>query len=195
MNSGKLFIVSAPSGAGKTTLVLKALEHLQGSCSLERVISYTSKQPRPGEQNGQDYYFVEEADFRSKIESGFFLEYSTSYGHYYGTPRYILDNLSQGKSYILVIDRAGAKQISQKTSEIVLIWIDIPDIETLEKRLVGRKTENEIQLKKRLLLAQEELLEEKVENFYDYHICNDIFESALQELISVISLNLPKAPN
>ncbi|MGE0009979.1 MAG: guanylate kinase [Candidatus Babeliales bacterium] len=190
MTPGKLFVVSAPSGAGKTSLVLKALEQLNGRCLVERVVSYTSKTPRPGDVHGFDYFFIPKEEFLVKIEEGFFIEYSTAYGNYYGTPAHIVDNVAQGNSYILVIDRAGAKQIAQKTEHAVLIWIDIPDIETLEKRLVLRKTEDEDQLRTRLLLAQKELLEEKQENFYHYHICNDIFENALGELLSVIVANL-----
>lgn len=190
MKTGKLFIVSAPSGAGKTTLVLAALECLHGTCAIQRVVAYTSRAPRPGEKHGYDYNYITQEEFLQKVEQGFFIEYSTAYGNYYGTPRSVIDNLSQGISSILVIDRAGAKQIKQKNDHVVLIWIDIPDIKTLENRLVGRKSETENQLKKRLLLAKQELLEEKEENFYQIHILNDIFENALQELLSVMLLNL-----
>lgn len=194
MNPGKLFIVSAPSGAGKTSLVQSALEHLQGQCPIERVISYTTKSPRAGEKHGHDYYFITQEEFLKKIEAGFFIEYSTAYGHYYGTPRSIVDDLVFGRSYILVIDRAGAKQIKLKTDQIVLIWINIESIETLEKRLLLRNTEDKNQLKQRLLLAHKELLEEKDEKFYEHHILNNVFEAALQELVLVIceSLGLEK---
>ncbi len=194
MNPGKLFIVSAPSGAGKTSLVQSALEHLEGQYPIERVITYTSKTPRPGEKHGHDYYFITQEEFVAKIEAGFFIEYSTAYGHYYGTPRSIIDDLVFGKSYILVIDRAGAKEIKRQTDAVVLIWINIVNIETLKKRLLLRNTEDENQLKTRLLLAHKELLEEKEEKFYKYHILNDVFENALLELISVIyeSLELEK---
>lgn len=187
MNPGRLFIVSAPSGAGKTTLVQKAIEALKDKLSIERVIGYTTKSPRPGDKHGQDYYFISQEEFLDKIREGFFIEYSTAYGNYYGTPGHILNDLATGKSYILVIDRAGAKQVKQKNDKVVLIWIDIPDIKTLENRLILRNTETEKQLKERLKLAQEELLEEKGEKFYQFHICNDVLETALQELISVIS--------
>lgn len=190
MNPGKLFIVSAPSGAGKTTLVLAALESLVGQCHIERVITYTTKTPRPGEKHGHDYYFISQEDFLVKVGQGFFIEYSTAYAHYYGTPRHIVERLAAGISYILVIDRVGAKQIKQQTDKVVLIWIDIPDIKTLENRLTNRNTETEKELKQRLLLAQQELLEEKEENFYQYHICNDVLENALQELLSVILASL-----
>lgn len=190
MNPGKLFIVSAPSGAGKTSLVLSALAHLEGQCSIERVITYTSKSPRPGEKHGHDYYFITQEEFLKKIEEGFFIEYSTAYGHYYGTPRSIVDALVTGMSYILVIDRAGAKQIKRQTDQVVLIWIHIENVETLEKRLIGRNTEDKKQLEQRLLLANKELLEEKEEKFYDHHILNDVFENALLELVFVICKSL-----
>src|SRR5581483_10666268 len=108
---GVLFIVSAPSGAGKTTLVNAALGSLKSSHAIERVITYTSRMPREGEIPGVDYHFISELEFQSRIKDGFFLEWSGAYGTYYGTPRGLLEDLEKGHHRILIPDRNGAQKI------------------------------------------------------------------------------------
>jgi guanylate kinase len=186
IRKGKLFIVSAPSGAGKTTLINELIGKLKPQYNIEKAITYTSRDARAEEQQGIDYHFIPVHDFEQKISEGYFLEYSTAYGTYYGTPSYILSNLHKGNSYILVIDRAGAKQIKMQHNEAVLIWIDVPSIEVLEARLRTRGTNTEDQIQKRLEIAKIEIEEEKAHKTYNYHIINDIFENTLHELSTII---------
>lgn len=193
VRQGKLFIVSAPSGAGKTSLVVAAVKRLSVEHPIERVVTYTTKQPRPGETPGQDYHYISIAEFKTKIVQGFFIEWSVSYGHYYGSPRSILDNLSRGVSLVLVIDRAGARQVYAQLKDVVLIWIYTKDITTLQERLTNRATENFEQMRRRLQLAQEEIEEEAREHLYQYHILNEAFENALLELEYAILSSLKKA--
>src|SRR5437879_4794715 len=105
---GKLFVISASSGAGKTTLVTAIITHMGGHVNLERVVTYTTRTPAPGDVPGVDYHFVTPAQFQEKIAAGFFMEWSTAYGHYYGSPRSVLDEVAAGNSRILILDRAGA---------------------------------------------------------------------------------------
>lgn len=183
---GKLIIVSAPSGAGKTTLINELIKGLKPQYAIERAVTYTSRDARLEEQQGIDYHFIPKHDFERKIQEGYFLEYSTVYGTYYGTPSYILSNLNQGCSYILVIDRAGAKQIKIQYKQALLIWIDIPSLEELESRLRSRGMNSEAQIQTRLKIAKLEIEEEKINRTYKYHLINDIFENALHELSTII---------
>ena len=139
---GNLFIVSAPSGAGKTSLVSKALELLSDK-SISRAITYTTKNPRKGEMHGKDYYFISKAEFEEKIQQDYFLEYSTAYGYYYGTPRSYIYDIESGHSYIMIIDRAGAQQITKQFDKAILIWICVKDLQTLKARFQKRNDQNE----------------------------------------------------
>lgn len=183
---GKLYIVSAPSGAGKTTLVEALLAN--GPHRLSRAITYTTRKPRNNERDGYDFHFLTEDAFKAKIEQGFFLEWSTAHAAYYGTPKSILDDLVHDRSYILVIDRIGAEQIRAQTEHAILIWITVPNMITLEKRLVGRATESRAQIDRRLKRAQQEMLLEQQCPLYDYHILNDDFNTALARLEHIICI-------
>lgn len=191
---GKFFIVSAPSGAGKTSLVSAAIERLSPYFSLERVITYTTKQPRKTDIPGKDYHFISVEEFQEKIKKGFFIEWSSSYGHYYGSGRNILDKLAQGISLISIIDRVGAAQISAQLDDVILIWIYTKDLAVLQERLSLRGTENSKQIECRLTLAQKELEAELKEGLYRHHILNDCFESALLKLEAVIKGTLEESP-
>jgi len=198
--SGKLFVISAPSGAGKTTLAEKVLEHLSSKYPIGRVVTYTSRVARQGEKNGQDYNFVSSQEFEQKMKDGFFLEWSGEYGHYYGTPRHIVDDLAQGFSRILIIDRLGARRIFEiakdasptLTNMVTSIWIFPPSISELEKRLVGRAKDTTKQIEKRLALAQKELQEENTNPLYDHTILNDDFSEAMQKLEALLICELEK---
>jgi guanylate kinase len=186
MVPGKLFVISAPSGAGKTSLVNRTLEILGITHRLERVVTYTTRAPRLGDIHGVDYHFITVADFEIKIEAGFFIEWSLAYGNYYGSPRSHVEQLAQGRSFIMILDRAGARAVKQAYPEVILIWIHIKDREVLRDRLVARGQENAEQLVYRLALAQQEIAQEKDEKLFQHHVLNDDFESALKDLKDII---------
>ncbi len=192
---GKLFVISAPSGAGKTTLVKVLCDRIGQQCNIEHVVTYTSKQPRVGEQGSKDYHFCSKEAFEQKINEGFFIEWSTAYGHYYGSPRHILDELPHGRSFILVIDRAGARAVAEQCKNSVLIWVYTKNFEILEDRLRSRNTENNSEIIKRLTIAKQEIMDERTNSFYLYHVLNDKFEIALQELESIIAKELAQSKN
>ena len=177
-----LFIISAPSGTGKTSLVAALLERMTPLMNIERVITYTTKTPRPTEVEGVDYYFVSENAFKDKIAQSFFIEWSTVYDAYYGSPRSILEKMSNGISSILIIDRPGAKRVLDQVPEAISIWIEPPSIEALEARLKFRNADSEQVVKRRIEIAHREMLEQKADPFYRYTCINDVFENALIEL-------------
>lgn len=191
--TGSLFIVSAPSGAGKTTLVNAVIEKLGAKHQLSRLVTYTSKKPRATEENGVDYHFLEDAEFQERIAAGFFLEWSGAYGAYYGTPAMLLADLAQGRSFIAVVDRSGAQRLSSLVESAVLVWIHTVDLETLEGRLRLRNTEDQEAIAHRLRLAQIEMAEEQERNLFHYHILNDFFENALKELEMIITQHIWKS--
>lgn len=188
--NGKIFVISAPSGAGKTSLVCKICDRIGSQCSLERVITYTTKKPRPGELNGRDYHFLTIEEFEQKISENFFVEWSVAYGHYYGSPSHILNDITCGKSFMIVVDRDGARSFAQKCSDAVLIWIYTKNIEILETRLRSRKTDTNEQVLKRVALAHEEVCDEQLYALFKYHVLNDCFQTALQEIESIVSKEL-----
>jgi guanylate kinase len=180
---GLLFVVSAPSGAGKTSLcraVTDALENLRHS------ISYTTRKPRPGEIDGRDYYFVTEDRFRDMTNAGDFAEWAEVHSNFYGTSRRVLDGMrDEGIDVILDIDTQGAKQIKTKYGgHTVFIFVMPPSLEILEERLRNRKSDHENEIKKRMQRARDEIRDYSM---YDYVIVNRDFERALVELRSIIT--------
>jgi len=186
--SGKLFIVSAPSGAGKTTLVDEVLGRLRPNYSIDRLVTYTSRAKRDGEEDGKDFHFISSLEFEMKIKNGFFIEWSNEYGHYYGSPSNVKGDLYKGDSKILVIDRKGAKQVIEQLSDSILIWIYTKNAAILRQRLVARGLNTEEQIEARLKLAKVELEQEAKNPFYRHHILNDIFDNAANNL-ELIFLN------
>lgn len=184
---GKLFIVSGPSGVGKTTLVVEFFKKNSQVFKIDRVVTYTTRAPRPGDVHGVDYYFIDSAEFEEKVQSGFFLEWSREYQACYGTPGYILDHIAQGLSYILVIDRAGAMQIVQQYSAAVLIWIQVSSMDLLSERLLLRKTESIDQIQTRLNLAKKEIDQEMNDPLYHYYIDNNDLNTALERLFDIVN--------
>lgn len=183
---GKLFLISASSGAGKTTLVREVLARLHSEHGIKRVITYTTKAPRPGELQGIDYHFLSEADFIEKIGQGFFVEHSTVYGAYYGFPRSILHDIDKGAHYIAIVDRAGAASIKAEKPDAVLIWIQAPDTQALEARLTSRAQDSQEVIAFRLAIAQRELAGELSDALYTHHILNDDLEAAIVNLEELI---------
>lgn len=176
--AGKIFIISAPSGAGKTTLVHALLAQYASHYSIERLITYTSRAPRVIEKAGYDYHFISNREFEEKIEQGFFLEYSTAYGAYYGISRALIAQLSAGKSYLIVVDRQGARSLKEKIDNAIAVWL-YTDLPTLEERLYARATDTKEQIAKRLAIAQQEMDEENKTNFWNYRLFNQNLSDSL----------------
>jgi guanylate kinase len=178
---GLLFIVSAPSGTGKTTLcraMLRVFPDLRFS------ISYTTRPMRPGDQNGRDYHFVSPAEFQKMIEDDDFAEWAEIYGHRYGTAKVFLRQArEEGLDIILDIDGQGARQLREKKVGGVFIFLLPPSIEELKRRLANRKTEEKEALAERLRKARMEMAESE---WYDYWILNDNLEEAKERLKGVI---------
>jgi guanylate kinase len=178
---GRLYIVSAPSGAGKTTLCNELTASMP---SLAHSISHTTRKPRPGEVDGRHYYFVDAEKFRAMVEAGEFVEWATVHGNLYGTSKSELDRLlGQGKDVILDIDTQGAMQIRCSGTPGVFIFILPPSMAVLESRLRGRESDDEAEIRKRLARAVDEIRDY---DKYDYMIVNDVFEDALDKLRAVI---------
>ena len=180
-NRGSLFIVSAPSGAGKTTLCKKLVSSLP---DLKFSVSFTTRQQRPGEINDRDYTFIGREDFLSMIRRGDFIEWAEVHGAFYGTSGIRLKEIMEsGNDVILDIDTQGAMQIRAKYREAVSIFILPPSMELLKQRLEKRMTDSQEEMKKRLKTAIAEI---KTYSRYDYVIINDIFEKALKEFEAII---------
>jgi guanylate kinase len=188
--TGKLFVISAPSGAGKTTLVKAVLEDLQDKYPIKRLITYTTRSIRQGEVDGQHYHFLSTDEFKAKIKEGFFLEWSTWYDHYYGSPTSIIEEVKNGSSYIAILDRAGAADILEAYSDAILVWINPPSLSLLKGRLKKRGKDTPEVIEKRLIKAKLEVEQEAKEQLYQYHLINSDFEEAKNRLISIITTNL-----
>lgn len=180
---GHLFIVSAPSGAGKTTLCHKLSSILP---NLRHSVSYTTRARRTGEVNNRDYTFVKENVFRRMIKRGEFVEWAKVHGNLYGTSRKRLEEMrNKGINVILDIDTQGARQIRKKCSDGVYIFILPPSMKVLRERLQKRMCNSKDDMERRLIRAVDEIKDYKK---YDYVIINNIFEDALEELKAIILL-------
>lgn len=187
-NSGKLFVVCAPSGAGKTTLVNNFLsKHKE---ILQKVVTYTTRSARVGEKHAQDYYFIAEAEFKHKVQEGFFIEWSQAYGHFYGSAWQSIAERERGQSYIIITDIQGAQALKQLVSNTIVIWVSPASIEQLQERLLARGTESEQDIAKRLALSEVECAQQQCENIGDYCIINDCFEQAAQQFENLIYTEL-----
>jgi guanylate kinase len=180
---GLLFVVSAPSGAGKTSLCRALTVELE---NLRHSISYTTRNPRPGEIDGRDYYFVTPDRFRQMVQAGDFAEWAEVHSHLYGTSRRVLDGMrAEGIDVILDIDTQGAKQIRDKyDGRAVFVFIMPPSLEILEERLRNRKSDHEDEIRKRMRRSKDEMRDYTL---YDYVIVNRDFDRALLEIRSVIT--------
>jgi guanylate kinase len=180
-NHGNLFVVSGPSGVGKSTILKEILKDETIIFS----ISYTTREKRIGEIEGKDYFFVSEENFLNMIKNNEFIEWAKVHDNYYGTQKkWIEDNLAIGKDIILDIDYQGAENI-KKIMKGIFVFITPPSFEILESRIRSRKTETEESLNKRLENAKKEL--SKI-NFYDFVIKNDILDKAVLEFKNIIEL-------
>lgn len=179
--SGHLYIVSAPSGAGKTTLVRMLLANDSG---IRLSVSYTTRAPRPGEENGREYNFTDLAAFRDMAGRGEFLEWAEVHGNCYGTSRpWIEAEMAAGRDVLLEIDWQGAQQVRRQFPAAIGVFVLPPSLAELERRLTGRGTDSAEVIARRLAAAREEM--RHVPEF-DYVIINDELQRALGDLLSVV---------
>lgn len=179
--SGKIFVISAPSGAGKSSLV-KALCEIDKNLSLS--ISYTTRKKRVNEIEGNDYHFVSKEKFEKMIKNNEFIEYATVYGNYYGTCLKVLEEIIElKKDVILEIDWQGAKQIKKILPQAILIFILPPNIEILKKRLIKRNTDTDDIIQRRIEAAHIDINHSKD---FDYTIINDNFDNAISDIHNII---------
>ena len=179
--TGTLFIFSAPSGAGKTSLV-KALLDTTGYIGVS--VSHTTRAPRPGEADGKDYHFVSKEEFQQLVSEDAFLEHAQVFDNFYGTSqRWVESELEAGRNVILEIDWQGAQQVRRLMPEAVSVFIAPPSIEALEQRLRNRGQDSEEIIQRRMRDARSEMSHY---GEYDYLIINDDFNNTLEELRSII---------
>lgn len=177
---GILFVISAPSGAGKTTLCKQIAASVPG---LWYSVSYTTRKPRPGEESGREYFFIEEKMFQDMVARNEFMEYAHVYGNWYGTPRKALtDKMEQGIDVLLEIDVQGALQIKKKFGDAVYIFILPPSMDTLRTRLQSRASDSQEEILRRLQKVKEEVWSFRE---YYYIVRNDDLTQSLRELQSI----------
>ncbi len=177
---GTLFVVAAPSGAGKSSLVNAVLAREPG---IVLSISYTSRSPRPGERHAQHYHFVSKTEFDAMIAAGDFFEYALVHGDYKGTARQSVEpQLAAGKDVLLEIDWQGARQVREKIPSAISVFILPPSKETLESRMRNRGQDSEAVIAQRLAAAQEEMSHASE---FDYWIVNEHFDTAANEMRSI----------
>jgi guanylate kinase len=178
--SGNLFIVSAPSGAGKSSLV-KAL--LERDASIRLSVSCTTRAPRVGEMDGVHYHFIIREEFQARLGRGEFLESAEVYGNYYGTSqRWIEDEMAAGRDILLEIDWQGAAQVRKLMPQARSIFILPPSLAELQRRLVGRGTDSDEVIARRMAAAREDI-SHALE--FDYLLVNDLFDEALADLLAI----------
>jgi len=178
---GTLFVVSAPSGAGKTSLVKALVENTE---DLHVSVSHTTREQRPGEIDGENYHFVSSEHFSQMLEQNAFLEHAEVFGNLYGTSKQsVEDKLKAGIDVVLEIDWQGAQQIRRQLPDAVSIFILPPSREVLQTRLVGRGQDSDRVIQQRMAQASEQI-SHYVE--FDYIVINDVFQVALEELQTLI---------
>ena len=193
-SKGLLFIISGPAGSGKTT-VCDALIHQE---KILRIITSTTRPPRNGEVDGVDYFFLDKATFEEKIQAGAFYEYATVHNNYYGTARSsLVEPILSGRNLLLNIDVQGAKTISEKASQdpilngqLVTLFIEPPSVDELEARLKNRGTDSEAEIKRRLEVAREEILQKAN---YDHVITSATKEIDFKKVRSIYRYEIERS--
>ena len=181
MPQGQLFVISAPSGAGKTSLVAATIARV---ADLAVSVSHTTRSPRPGEIDGRDYHFIEQAKFEGLIEEGALFEYARVFGKFYGTSKQAVEEqLASGTDVILEIDWQGAQQVREMAAHAISIFILPPTRNALRERLIGRKQDDAAIIDARMAEADETIAQAP---YFDYWVINDDFEIALDQLKSII---------
>ncbi|KQC14768.1 MAG: hypothetical protein APR63_05160 [Desulfuromonas sp. SDB] len=187
---GMLFVLSGPSGAGKTTVCRTLQNDYPG---LKYIISATSRKPRGNEKNGHDYFFISNQEFKQKIANGYFLEWAEVHGHLYGTPKnQVIENYQQGHISIMDIDIQGAMNLKKQFPQAITAFIMPPTWEEMVKRLDKRATESQNDLQQRMENAKHELNYLK---YYDYLVINSVVNQAVEQLKSIINAEKCKIKN
>jgi len=180
--SGTLYILSAPSGAGKSSLLRALLDTMGDSVAVS--VSHTTRKPRPGEVNGRDYHFVDTETFQGMIKQGAFLEHARVFDNHYGTSRQAVgQQLSAGRDVILEIDWQGARVVREQMPESTGVFILPPSRDTLRERLQGRGQDDAMVIERRMRDAISEMSHYAE---YDYLVVNDVFEQALEDLVAIL---------
>ncbi len=189
MSAGTLFVVSAPSGAGKTTLVKLLLER---DPLVRHSVSYTTRAPRVGEQNGREYHFIDATTFAAMRDRGDFLEWAEVHGNFYGTSRvWLEEQMAAGQDMLLEIDWQGARQVRERFPEAVGVFVLPPSLEELERRLRGRGTDSDDVIRRRVAAALGEM--RHVDEF-DFVIINNDLDAALADLMTVVAASRLRFP-
>lgn len=189
MNDSNLFVVAAPSGGGKTSLINALLDKDR---QVKLSVSHTTRPPRPGEQDGVHYHFVDQETFLNLVEQGAFLEYARVFDYYYGTGRMEVEKqLAAGFDVLLDIDWQGARQIRDAFPSCCGIFIIPPSLDVLRQRLIARGQDSEDVIKRRMRDAQSEISHWSE---FDFIIINDVFDEALADMQSIIRHGKLKRP-
>ncbi|MBF0209442.1 MAG: guanylate kinase [Desulfamplus sp.] len=187
---GKIFVVSAPSGAGKTTLCTKILDRFK---ELAYSVSHTTREPRAGEKDGVDYFFITTDEFKKKIEQNLWAEWAEVHGNFYGTSlKFIEDSIAKGRDLLLDIDVQGAKQFKASFPEAITIFIMPPSIETLQERLIKRGKDSDSIIEKRIKNAANEIAQS---SFYEHIIVNDDLNLAEHKMVELIASKIEQQLN
>ncbi len=185
MPLARVFVITGPSGVGKGTLIRGLMERLP---ELELSVSATTRAPRPGEEDGADYHFLSAEEFERRIAAGDFVEHADYAGRRYGTLRSELDRrVRAGVPVVLEIEVQGARQVREAMPEAVQVFIAPPSLEALRTRLVGRGTDDQQEVERRLQVAEQELA---AQSEFGHVVVNDRLEDALDELAALVGQNL-----
>ena len=181
MKKGRIFVVSAPSGCGKTTVCKRVLRRVK---KLTSSVSMTTRKRRRGEKNKKDYYYVSHEAFRKEIKKRNFLEWKKNFKNFYGTPKhFVLNNIKKGKSVLLSIDVKGAMQVKKKLPQSVFIFLKPPSMKELSRRLRLRNTDGHTEITNRLKIAKKEM---KYIPKYNYVVVNKNLKEAVNKIVSII---------
>ena len=181
MSKGILFVLSGPSGVGKGTVLDRVFDKYQ---DVEYSVSMTTREPRPGEVDGEDYYFVSTSEFKKHKDNDGFIESACVHGNFYGTPKkFVQEALDEGRDIILEIDINGARQVRKNFEDAVYIFLTPPSFDELKNRLEKRDSESKADMEIRLRNARSEMTEAEG---YDYRVVNDKVDSAAERIIEII---------